>query len=78
MMLNPRKSKYVDRLRLLIAVVFGAALGFTNGYSHGWFNALWALVGAVVVGGAFYCYRAFRQRARVWRSVTFFGVEPDR
>ena len=59
-MLDPRKWEYVDRLRLLIAVVFGAMLGFTNGYSHGWFSALVALVGAVVVAGAFYCYRAFR------------------
>jgi hypothetical protein len=59
-MLDPRKWEYVDRLRLLIAVVFGAMLGFTNGYSHGWFSALVALVGAVVVAGAFYCYRVFR------------------
>jgi len=51
-MLDPRKWEY--------AVVFGAMLGFTNGYSHGWFSALVALVGAVVVAGAFYCYRVFR------------------
>ena len=30
-MLDPRKWEYVDRLRLLIATVFGAGLGFTNG-----------------------------------------------
>jgi hypothetical protein len=60
MMLDPRKWEYIDRARLLIAVVFGALLGFTNGYSHGWFSLLVALIGAVVVGGAFYCYRAFR------------------
>ena len=59
-MLNPLKWKYEDRVRLLIATAFGALFGFTNGYSHGWFNILWALVGAVVVGGAVYCYRAFR------------------
>jgi hypothetical protein len=59
-MLNPRKWEYVDRLRLLIATAFGAGLGFTNGYSHGRFNILWALIDAVVVGGAFYCYWAFR------------------
>ena len=52
-MLDPRKWEYLDRLRLLIAVVFGALLGFTNGYSHGWFNILWALVGVVVVGGLY-------------------------
>jgi nucleotidyltransferase/DNA polymerase involved in DNA repair len=56
-MLNPRKWKYEDRLRLLFATAFGAALGFTNGYSHGWFNILWALVGAVVVGGHFQDYQ---------------------
>ena len=50
-MLNPLKWKYEDRLRLLFATVFGALLGFTNGYSHGWFNILWALVGAVVMVG---------------------------
>jgi hypothetical protein len=59
-MLDPRKWEHVDRLRLLIAVAFGALLGFTNGYSHGWFSLLVALIGAVVVAGAFYCYRAFR------------------
>jgi CHASE2 domain-containing sensor protein len=59
-MLDPRDWKYEDRWRLLLAAAFGALLGFTNGYSHGPFNLLVALVGAVVVGGAFYCYRAFR------------------
>jgi hypothetical protein len=50
-MLNPLKWKYEDQARLLFAAAFGALLGFANGYSHGWFNLLWALVGAVVVGG---------------------------
>jgi hypothetical protein len=50
-MLNPLKWKYVDRVRLLIAAAFGALFGLTNDYTHGWFNILWALVGAVVVGG---------------------------
>ena len=59
-MLDPRDWKYEDRLRLLFAAAFGALFGFTNGYSHGWFSLLVALIGAVVVGGAFYCYRAFR------------------
>jgi len=59
-MLDPRDWKHEDRLRLLFAAAFGALLGFTNGYSHGWFSLLVALIGAVVVGGAFYCYRAFR------------------
>jgi len=38
MMLDPRDWKYEDRLRLLFAAAFGALLGFTNGYSHGWFQ----------------------------------------
>ena len=59
-MLDPRNWKYEDRLRLLFAAAFGALLGFTNGYSHGWFNLVVALISAVVIGGAFYCYRVFR------------------
>ena len=58
-MLDPRKWEYIDRARLLITAAFGAMLGFTNGYSHGWFNLVVALIGAVVIGGAFYCYRVF-------------------
>jgi lipoprotein signal peptidase len=59
-MLNPLKWERVDQLRLLFAVAFGAALGFFNGYSHGWVNLLWGLIGAVLVGGWFYYYRASR------------------
>jgi uncharacterized membrane protein YeaQ/YmgE (transglycosylase-associated protein family) len=58
-MLNPLKWNYEDRARRLFATALGALLGLTNGYSHGWFSIVWALVGAVVVGGIFYCYRAF-------------------
>jgi hypothetical protein len=59
-MLNPLKWRRVDQARLLFAIAFGAALGFAKGSGDVWFHILWALVGAVVVGGAFYCYRAFR------------------
>jgi hypothetical protein len=59
-MLNPLKWKYVDQAKLLFGTAFGALVGFTNGSEHVWLNILWALVGAVFVGGAFYCYRAFR------------------
>jgi prepilin signal peptidase PulO-like enzyme (type II secretory pathway) len=60
-MFNPLKWEHEDRVRLLFAAAFGALLGFANGYSHGWFNLLWALIGAVVVSGAFYCLRVFRR-----------------
>ena len=59
-MLNPLKWKRVDQARLLFAVAFGALLGFTAGSRDLWFNILGALIGAVLVGGWFYYYRAFR------------------
>jgi hypothetical protein len=52
-----------DRAELQIAAVIGAVLGGVTGYAtdYGWFKILiWALIGAVVVSGAVYCYRAFR------------------
>ena len=64
-MLNPLRWKFEDRVRLILAAGFGALVGFVTDYLPGdlWFNILCALAGAVLVGGAFYCYRAFRQRA---------------
>jgi hypothetical protein len=59
-MFNPLKWEHVDQVRLLFAAAFGALLGFASAHSHG-FNLLWALIGAVVVSGAFYCFRAFRR-----------------
>ena len=61
-MLNPLKWKYEDQVGLIIATAFGALLGLVNGYSpgHEWFNLLWALVGAVIVGGLVYYHRASR------------------
>jgi len=57
--LNPLKWKHEDRVRLLFAAGFGALVGFTTDYFREdvWFNILCALVGAVLVAGAFYCYR---------------------
>jgi hypothetical protein len=52
-----------DRLELLIAALVSALLGIVTGYVAGkpsFATLIWALIGAVVVGGAFYCYRAFR------------------
>jgi uncharacterized membrane protein YeaQ/YmgE (transglycosylase-associated protein family) len=57
--------EHEDQVGLITATAFGALLGLVNGYSPGqvWFNLLWALIGAVIVGGtvgAIYYYRAFR------------------
>jgi hypothetical protein len=52
-----------DRLELLIAALVSALLGIVTDYVAGkpsFGTLIWALIGAVVVGGAFYCYRAFR------------------
>jgi hypothetical protein len=71
--LNPLRWKPEHRAALLVATVAGAALGVAFGYSRlraGWFIAawidnrpedvlIWALVGAIVVGAAVYCYRVF-------------------
>jgi hypothetical protein len=60
-MLNPLGWKDENRLRLLFVSGFGALVGFATDYLPGdlWFNLLRALIGAVVVCGAFYCYQAF-------------------
>ena len=52
-----------DRAKLQLAAVVGAVLGIITGYmlGHGWvLTIIWALIGAVVVSGAVYCYRAIR------------------
>ena len=54
-----------ERVELLIAAAIGAFLGIATGYATdyrtAWFRILiWALIGAVLVSGALYCYRAFR------------------
>ena len=59
-MLNPLKWERVDQARLLFAAALGGLLGFTTGAGNVWFNILGALVGAVLVGGWLYYYRASR------------------
>jgi uncharacterized membrane protein YeaQ/YmgE (transglycosylase-associated protein family) len=53
-----------DRAELQIAAVAGAVIGSVTGIvlEHALLlhTLVWALIGAVVVGGAVYCYRAFR------------------
>jgi ribose/xylose/arabinose/galactoside ABC-type transport system permease subunit len=56
-MINP------DRVELLIAALVGAVFGIVTGVllKHGRVNiVIWALIGAVVVTAAVYCYRAIR------------------
>jgi uncharacterized membrane protein YeaQ/YmgE (transglycosylase-associated protein family) len=63
MRFNPLKWKYEDQVGLLVATLAGAVLGIITGgaLEHGWFNMLiWALIGAVVLGGWVYWHRAFR------------------
>lgn len=55
-----------DRIELLGAIAAGAVLGSVSGVTLGHERLgvlVWAVAGAVVVGGVFYCLRAFRQRA---------------
>ena len=56
----PRSSRTNNRDRIRCSARPGQRL-FAPG--HEWFNLLWALIGAVVVGGAVYYYRAFRLNA---------------
>jgi F0F1-type ATP synthase assembly protein I len=52
-----------DRAKLQVAAVVGAVLGIVTGYVLGkplLAIIIWALIGAVVLGAAVYCYRAFR------------------
>lgn len=73
-MLNPLKWKPEHRAGLLVASGAGAAVGIAIGFSMrfrgagtftSWieYNAdsalFWALVGAIVVGAAVYCYQVF-------------------
>ena len=56
-MLNPLKWKYESQVGLLVSAIAGAGFGILIGYrsENEWLGTfIWALIGAVVVGGAFY------------------------
>ena len=56
-MLNPLKWKYESQVGLLASAIAGAGFGILIGYrsEDGLLGTLiWALIGAVAVGGAFY------------------------
>jgi hypothetical protein len=62
-MLNPLRWKYEDRVGLVVATIAGVGFGIVIGYQSGneWLGTLiWALIGAVILGGAFYFSRPFR------------------
>jgi hypothetical protein len=62
-MLNPLRWKYEDRVGLVVATIAGVGFGIVIGYQSGneWLGTLiWALIGAVILGGAFYFNRPFR------------------
>ena len=60
---NPLKWKHEDQVGLLVSTIAGAGFGIAIASQSGneWVGTLiWALIGAVVVGGAFYFGRASR------------------
>ena len=60
-MLNPLKWKYESQVGLLVSATAGAGFGILIGYQSGneWLGTLiWALIGAVILAGAFYFGRA--------------------
>ena len=59
---NPLKWKHEDQVGLLVSTIAGAGLGIVIGYQSGnrWLGTLiWALISAVILGGAFYFNRVF-------------------
>jgi hypothetical protein len=62
-MLNPLKWKYQDQAGLIIATIAGAGFGIVIAYQsgNGWLGTLiWALISAVILGGAFYFNQVIR------------------
>jgi uncharacterized membrane protein YeaQ/YmgE (transglycosylase-associated protein family) len=52
-----------DRIELIVVAAVGAVLGGVTGIALGHERLgtlIWALIGAVVVGGVVYCLRFFR------------------
>ena len=63
MIINPLKWKYESRVGLLVSAIAGAGFGILIGYRSGneWLGTLiWALIGAVILGGAFYFNQVIR------------------
>jgi high-affinity Fe2+/Pb2+ permease len=62
-MLDPLKWKYKAQAGLLVSAIAGTAFGVAIAYQsgNGWLGTfIWALIGTVAVGGAFYFDRVTR------------------
>jgi hypothetical protein len=62
-MINPLEWNYAAQAGLLLSTIAGAGFGIVISYQsvNGWLGIfVWALIGAVVVGGAFYFDRVLR------------------
>ena len=62
-MINPLEWNYKAQAGLLVSTIAGAGLGIAIGYvsGNGWLGTLiWALISAVILGGAFYFNQLFR------------------
>jgi uncharacterized membrane protein YeaQ/YmgE (transglycosylase-associated protein family) len=62
-MIDPLKWKYEAQAGLLVSAIAGTGFGTVIAYQlgNGWLGTfIWALIGAVVVGGAFYLDRVTR------------------
>jgi hypothetical protein len=61
--INPLKWKYTTQAGLLVSAIGGTGFGTVIAYQSGdgWLGTfIWALFGAVAVGGAFYFDRVLR------------------
>jgi carbon starvation protein CstA len=62
-MINPLEWKYTAQAGLLVSAIAGTGFGTVIAYQsgNGWLGTfIWALIGRVVVGGAFYVDRVSR------------------
>jgi hypothetical protein len=62
-MIDPLKWKYEAQAGLLVSAIAGTGFGTVIAYQsgNGWLGTfIWALIGTVVVGGAFYLDRVTR------------------
>ena len=62
-MIDPLKWKYKAQAGLLVSAIAGTGFGTVIAYQseNGWLGTfIWTLIGAVVVGGAFYLDRVTR------------------